>query len=136
MRYHVRIESLELEIDLEPIDHTEPAPAPAPLPPAMPAPAPGRELPPGYDSDPTVGERMLLETVRIHKLDPIAMQNHGAAIAAALNADWPGLDAYAHKVSDAIMWPGFGSLDVTKDSGKGGWYFRPDRVARYGEGRP
>lgn len=42
MRYHVRIESLELEIDVEPVHELEPAPAPPPAPPS----APARELEP------------------------------------------------------------------------------------------
>lgn len=137
MRYRVHVPAFDLELDLEPAGDEEPRP-PAPPPPGggAPPPPPARELPRGFDVDETVAAAMLLETVDRHRLDPIAMQGHGAAIAAALNADWPGLEAYAHKQSDAIMWPGFGSIDVTKDSGKGGWYFRPDRQSRYGEGRP
>lgn len=93
------------------------------------------ELPAGFDSDPNVARDMLINSMNLHGIDPVAAQGHGNAIVAALRADYPTLDVYAHNVSDAIMWPGFGSLDVTIDSGLGGWYFRPDGQGTFGEGR-
>lgn len=95
----------------------------------VPPPPASRALPEGYRTDENVAAQMLLDAISAAKLDAVAMQGHGTQIAQALNDYWPGLDAYAHPQTDAIMWPGFGSLDVTKDSGKGGWYFRPDHEA-------
>jgi hypothetical protein len=99
-----------------------------------PAPAPSA-LPIGFDSDPHVAFGMLVAAMQAAGLDPVAVQRHGDQIIAALQAHYPGLDVYAHRSSDAIMWPGFGSLDVTIDSGKGGWSFRPDGVSPFGSGR-
>lgn len=118
-----------VEIDVE-TDAFEPAPNPNPNPNPQP-----RALPEGFDTDEAVGFSMLLTAMNEHQLTPIGVQGHGQQICDALNDTWPGLDAYAHRASDAVMWPGFGSLDVTIDSGKGGWQFRPDHQARYGEGR-
>jgi hypothetical protein len=137
MRYRVHIPAFDLELDLEPANGDgERPPAPPPPPPPAPPPSAGHAIPPGYDTDPSVAFSMLMTAVSEAELDPIAVQNHGAVIAAALNRSYPGLEAYAHKRSDAVMWPGFGSIDVTIDSGKGGWQFRPDRESRYGDGRP
>lgn len=91
----------------------------------------GNELPEGYDSDTNVGYQMLVQAMDQHGLTPVGVQGHGDVICAALNDTWPGLNSYAHPQSDAVMWPGFGSLDVTIDSGKGGWSFRPDRQSAY-----
>lgn len=88
-------------------------------------------LPPGFDSDVTVARNMLLSSMRGHNLDPIAVQGHGQVIVDALNADYRGLDAYVDRKSDAVMWPGFGDVDVTVDSGKGGFAFQPGHNARY-----
>lgn len=92
-------------------------------------------LPDGYATDEGVAFAMFKASMERHGLDPIGVQGHGQTIAAALNADYPGLNAYAHAQSDALMWPGFGSVDVTIDSGKGGWSFRVDGLGVYGEGR-
>lgn len=96
---------------------------------------PTHTLPTHYDTDEAVGWDMLQQTVATHHLDAVAVQNHGPVICDALNQDWPGLNSYAHKISDAVMWPGFGSLDVTINSGLGGWYFRVDGKSAYGQGR-
>ena len=53
------------------------------------------------------------------------MQGKGATIVAALKADYPGLAVTVDPKTDAVVWPGIGPLDVTIDSGKGGWSFRP-----------
>lgn len=111
-------------------------PGPSPLPPG-----PGAELPAHFNTDEAVAWQMLQQTVAKHHLNAIAVQGHGQVICDALNEDWPGLGAYAHKVSDAVMWRDWGSIDVTVDSGRGnaaypdGWYFRPDGKSAYGEGR-
>lgn len=96
-----------------------------------PNPPPISSLPEGYDTDEGIAYGMLMRAVREHNLDPIAMQGHGRIIAEALNETWPGLNAYSHPQSDAVMWPGFGSLDVTIDSGKKGWYFKVDNQGKY-----
>jgi hypothetical protein len=88
-------------------------------------------LPPGYDTDPGVAFGMLQSAVNLCHLDAIAVQRHGQQIVDALNETWPGLDAYVDRKSDAVMWPGFGDVDVTIDSGKGGWAFQPGHNARY-----
>jgi hypothetical protein len=87
-------------------------------------------LPNGFASDPAVGFSMLLSAVNEHGLDPVGVQGHGQQIVDALNDTWPGLNAYVSP-SDAVVWPGFGSLDVTINSGLGGWQFRPDGVTPY-----
>lgn len=68
---------------------------------------------------------MFLASMAKHRLDPVAVQGHGADIVAALKADYPNLDVHVDPKSDAVVWGKFGALDVTKDSGKGGFYFRP-----------
>lgn len=109
-----------LEADVERLD----GPAPPPPPP------PPEGLPDGFDRDRRVGLDMLRKAMDAAGLDPIGVQGHGAAIVAALKKRWPGLDVYLSP-SDAPVWPGFGSLDVTIDSGKLGWQFRPDDVTPY-----
>jgi hypothetical protein len=114
MRIEIKAISIEdgrVFMDYDRVDQAEPPP---------PTPPEGGSLPDGFDA---------------HGLTPIGVQGKGSQIADALNDTWPGLDAYAHRQSDAVMWPGFGSLDVTIDSGKGGWQFRPDGQGQYGEGR-
>lgn len=58
-------------------------------------------------------------------LDAVAHQRRGSDIAAAINAKYPEVGAYADPKTDGIVWPGVGMLDATIDSGKGGWSFRP-----------
>jgi len=104
--------------------------------PRFPPPKPDNAvLPKGYDSDQHVAFGMLVAAMQTAGLDPIGVQHHGDLIVAALQTAFPGLDVYAHRISDAIMWPGFGSIDCTIDSGRGGWYFRPDGASPYGSGR-
>lgn len=95
----------------------------------------GNELPAEYDTNKDVAYQMLVQAMDEHGLTPIGVQNHGDVICAALNDSWPGLNSYPHPQTDAVMWPGpnFGSIDVTIDSGKGGWQFRPDGHDRYDE---
>lgn len=83
------------------------------------------ELPDGYSTNPAIGLYVLVDAMTRAGLTPIGVQGHGPAIIAALKASYPDLDVYLSP-SDAPIWPGFGSLDVTIDSGKGGWSFRPD----------
>lgn len=121
--FGIRFDNGELLLDAEIVgDTTHPDPPPPP--------PPGRELPDGFDSDPSVGFSMFLSAMNEHRLDPVGVQNHGQEIVDALRDTWPGLDVYLSP-SDAPVWPGFGSLDVTIDSGKGGWQFRPDHVTPY-----
>jgi len=104
--------------------------APAELP-DEPDPTPTHpSLPDGYDRDPAVGFSMLLSAMNEHGLDPIGVQGHGQQIVDAMNETWPGWDVY-RSPSDAPVVPGFGSLDVTINSGKGGWQFRPDGATPY-----
>lgn len=109
-----------LEGDAEALDASPPPPPPPP----------GNILPTGYNSDADTAYWMLAKAVTDNHLDPIAVQGHGQQIVDALNRSWPGLDVY-RSPSDAPVWPGFGSIDVTIDSGKRGWAFRPDGVTRY-----
>lgn len=90
-----------------------------------------KPLPAGYDSNEKIAEGMLLDAMAAANLNAVQVQRHGDWIVAALNKRYPGLYAYAHPQSDAVMWPGFGSLDVTISSGEGGFYFRPDHMAPY-----
>jgi hypothetical protein len=113
-----------LEADAQGLDA-----APAPLP--IPEPA---TLPVGYDRDPTVAFGMLTRAMNEHGLTPTGVQGHGQQIVDALNDTFPGLNVYLAS-SDAPMWPGFGSIDVTIDSGNGGWSFRPDHLAPYDPSR-
>ena len=94
--------------------------------PALPTPGPLQELPRGYDTDENVARQMFVGAMNNQRLDPVAMQRHGQLIVDALKADYPTLQVYVNPRTDALMWPGFGSVDVTIDSGRGGWYFRPD----------
>jgi len=103
---------------------------PAELPDEPPPPPRVPELPDGFDDDRGVAFSMLLSAMNAHGLNPIGVQNHGQQIVAALRDTWPDLDVYLSP-SDAPVWPGFGSIDVTIDSGKGGWQFRPDGVTPY-----
>jgi hypothetical protein len=130
-----------VEFDAHVDDFTEPCEAeqpPAAEPPATPPPpaeppqpAAPPPLPEGFNSNQTVAFGMLLASMQRHNLDPVAVQGHGKLVADALNSDYPGLFAYAHPTSDALMWPGFGSVDCTINSGKGGFYFRPDGQGAY-----
>lgn len=74
--------------------------------------------------------QMFLASMQKHGLDPVAMQGKGAQIAAAVNADYPGLGVTVNPKTDAIVWPGIGPVDVTIDSGKGGWAFMPNSANR------
>lgn len=65
------------------------------------------------------------DAVQSAGLDPVAVQGHGKVIADAVNAKYPGIGVTVDPKTDAIVWPGIGPLDVTIDSGKGGWSFRP-----------
>lgn len=69
--------------------------------------------------------QMFVQSMQKHGLDPVAVQGHGATIVAALNQDYPGLGVTVDPKTDAVVWPGIGPVDVTIDSGKGGWSFRP-----------
>lgn len=123
----------DLEITSGPIPVTPPDVPPAPpVQPPVPdqPPTPLTALPTGYDSDPNVGYRMFVEAMDRHGLTPVGVQGHGQTIVDALNETWPGLNVYLSP-SDAPVWPGFGSIDVTIDSGKGGWQFRKDGVMPY-----
>jgi hypothetical protein len=133
--YGIHIDGENIDIDCDLLEENSPNSNPNPNSPN--SEIPNRPLPDGYNSDPNVGYFMLITSMNEHGLTPIGVQGHGADICKALNESWSGLNAYAHKVSDAIMWPGenMGSIDVTIDSGKGGWQFRPDGQAKYGEGR-
>jgi hypothetical protein len=104
---------------------TKPSPVEPPPPP------PPAALPAGYD-DPNQGVAfdMFKDAMQTHGLTPLGVQGHGQQIVDAMNASWPGWNVYLSP-SDAPVAPGFGSLDVTIDSGKGGWAFRPDGVTRY-----
>jgi hypothetical protein len=117
MRIEIKAISIEdgrVFMDYDRVDQAEPPP---------PTPPEGGSLPDGFDSDTGVAFDMLVSAMDAHGLTPIGVQGKGSQIADALNDTWPGL------------WPGFGSLDVTIDSGKGGWQFRPDGQGQYGEGR-
>lgn len=132
MKLTLRLTDLVLTADVEidgPLLPTPPLPPPAPpvADPPGPAPEPPLALPTGYDSNPSVAWEMLRAAVRENSLNAIDVQRHGDRIVAALKRTYPTLDVYL-STSDAPVWPGFGSVDVTIDSGKGGWYFRPDGV--------
>jgi hypothetical protein len=129
----------EADVDLAsgPLPGTPPPPMTTPVdpivqppPPILPAPFP--ELPPGYTTDPGVAFEMFTTAMARHGLTPTGVQGHGAWIVAAMNETWPGWNVYLSP-SDAPVVPGpdFGSIDVTIDSGKGGWSFRPDGKTPY-----
>jgi hypothetical protein len=103
-----------IEADLEEIHHSKPDPP----------------LPKGYDTDTNVGLDMLQKAMKAHNLTPVGVQRHGDQIVAALKDTYPALDVYLSP-SDAPVWPHFGSIDVTIDSGRGGWSFRPDGATPY-----
>jgi hypothetical protein len=127
MKLTVRLTNLVLTADVE-VDGLPIALPPIidafdpPMPPITPPP-----LPDGFASDRSVGLLMLVSAMQAAGLTPIGVQRHGPQIIAALKALYPALDVYLSP-SDAPVWPGFGSLDVTIDSGKGGWSFRPDHA--------
>ena len=128
---------IEVLTDPASVPMPQPAPIPVPLPLPTPAPAPEpapapqpRSLPLGFNSDADVAFQMLVAAMAAAGLTAIGAQNHGQQIVDALNAYWPGLNVWLSP-SDAPVWPGFGSVDVTIDSGRGGWSFRPDGVTKY-----
>jgi hypothetical protein len=82
------------------------------------------DLPEGAYSDKQVGLGMLLKAMNEHDLTPVGVQGQGDIIVNALRDTWRGLKVYVHPTSDAPMWYGFGPIDVTIDSGKGGWSFQ------------
>jgi hypothetical protein len=65
-----------------------------------------------------------LAAVNQSGLDPVAVQGHGQTIADAVNQIDPSLQLSVDPKSDAIVWNGI-PIDVTVNSGKGGWSFRP-----------
>jgi hypothetical protein len=67
---------------------------------------------------------LFLDGVQQAGLDPVAVQGHGQQIADAVNRIHPELKLTVDPRTDAIVWNGM-PLDVTVDSGKGGWSFRP-----------
>jgi hypothetical protein len=121
----IRLLNNAIEFDLTHIDEPDSENPPPPV--------AGENLPDGYDSDTDVAFGMLVNAMDDHGLTPIGVQGHGDVICAALNDTWNGLNTYPHPQTDAVMWPDFGSIDVTVDSGKGGWQFRPDGHDRYDE---
>jgi hypothetical protein len=123
--------SMDIETDdiVGPPDN--PNPPNPPDPPNPPVDTYARPLPDGYDTNEKVALDMLLDAMNAAGLNAVQVQRHGDWIANALNKRYPGLNAYPHPQSDAVMWPRFGSLDVTISSGVGGFYFRPDRLAPY-----
>jgi hypothetical protein len=78
--------------------------------------------------------QMFLSAMQESGLDPVAMQGHGQQIADAVNKKYPGLGVTVDPKTDAIMWPGIGAIDVTIDSGKGGWAFQPSASENNGGG--
>lgn len=110
-----------LTADMQQLDGVPSVPPVAP-----PAAEPPLTLPKAYNSDTAVAREMLLAAVRENGLNAIDVQGHGDRIVAALKRTYPSLDVYVNRKTDAIVWPGFGSIDCTIDSGKGGFYFRPD----------
>lgn len=87
-------------------------------------------LPAGYDTDTGVGFAMLIDSMNRRGLTAIGVQNRGQSIVDALNQDYPDLHVYLSP-TDSPVWPRFGSLDVTVDSGRGGFSFRPDGYFPY-----
>jgi hypothetical protein len=127
--FDANFEILSYNTPVPPID-----PPPIDIPPAPQA------LPEGYNTDKNVAWQMLQHTIAAHSMDAVFYQGKGKEICRLLNEDWPGLDCYAARHTDAVVWPGFGSCDVTIDSGKRGWYFNPDALSNphrvaYGEDR-
>ena len=133
----VRLTNLTLDCDADLISgvlvpSTPPPVVVAPVVPALPPdPGPGpSQLPVGYDSDKSIGNYMLVTAMAASHLTPIGVQHHGPDIIKALKASYPDLDVYLSP-SDAPVWPHWGSLDVTVNSGIGGWSFRPDGVTAW-----
>jgi hypothetical protein len=129
----VRLSNIQITCDVElldgPLVPTTPVPVvivpPVVVVPDPPEPVTRWELPNGYSTDTAVGYYVLVDAMTRAGLTPIGVQRHGDQIIAALKASYPDLDVYLSP-SDAPVWPGFGSLDVTIDSGKGGWSFQVD----------
>lgn len=128
---NVNVVNGAFEADVEITSGPSPIPITPPDEPDEPGPLPSPDLPVGWNSDTAVAFKMLVSSMQKHGLTPVGVQGHGQAICDALNADYPWLNAYADKRSDAVMWPGFGDIDVTIDSGKGGWSFQPGHNAPY-----
>lgn len=93
---------------------------------------PTNSLPEGYDSDLGVGFEMFKQAMEKHGLTPRGVQGHGQWIVDAMNDTWPEWNVWLSKYDSPVV-PGFGSLDVTIDSGKGGWEFSPDGYVKYDE---
>jgi len=106
-------------------------PTTPPPPGTDPPPAPTLPLPPGFDSNPGVARAMLFHAMDEAGLTAVGVQRHGDQIVAALKRTYPDLDVYLSP-SDAPVWPGFGSVDVTIDSGKGGFAFQVDAPSKRG----
>jgi hypothetical protein len=93
-------------------------------------PQPHASLPPQAGSptassaDLQTASQKFLSAVQQAGLDPVAVQGHGRLIADAVNRIHPELALRVDPQSDAIVWNGI-PIDVTVDSGKGGWSFRP-----------
>lgn len=86
---------------------------------------------------------MLVASMNRHGLDPVAVQRHGAVIVDALNRDYPDLHAWVNPSTDAVVWPPLGPIDVTIDSGLGGWSFQanaddwaPGQLAQWNRDNP
>jgi hypothetical protein len=104
-------------------------------------PAGGKTLPPGYNTSTDVGYSMLLEAMNAAGLTPMGVQGQGRLIVDALNAYWAfgSNPVWLNTKTDAPVWPEFGSIDVTVDSGQphppqypnGQWSFRPDGDTPY-----
>jgi hypothetical protein len=97
-------------------------------------PQPHASLPPQAGSPTASGgdlqtaASLFLDGVRQAGLNPVAVQGHGQQIADAVNRIHPELKLTVDPKTDAIVWNGI-PLDVTVDSGKGGWSFRPSGPA-------
>lgn len=125
----VRLTNLMITCDVELLDG--PLVPSTPIPPVVPPVTPiGAPLPAGFDTSTGVGFVMLVNAMERAGLTPLGVQGHGPHIIAALKAYYPDLDVYLSP-SDAPVWPGFGSLDVTVDSGKKGWSFRVDHATAW-----
>jgi hypothetical protein len=121
----IRISNIKLmnnviQFDYDEVNDTTSEPVPNPPRTTLPS----TDLPEGYDTNKTVAYNMLLQAMSEHNLTPTGVQGHGDEIVMALRDTWPGLKVYVHPQSDAPMWYGFGPIDVTIDSGKGGWSFQ------------
>lgn len=126
----VRLMNVTILCDAELIDGpllpSWPLPLPVPVPTLPPDPGPGpSQLPVGWNSDLAIGLYMLRSAMDAAGLTPTGVQHHGAAIVAAMIASYPDWDVYLSQTDSPIV-PHWGSLDVTVNSGLGGWSFRPD----------